>query len=433
MLTLMHKFSVLSLIIVGLIMPVAFSADWPQWRGPTFNGISTAKNMPGDISSPDSILWSLDLPGDSSATPIVVGNRVFLVSNGPEAHKLYAICADLDSGKEHWRKQLDEAPDPLPRNTMSSCSPVADQERVYFLFGTGLLTALDFDGNEVWSRSIGDQSEIAQQFGYSSSPLLLDGCLYLQILRSQWRSDTPFDQYSDKDSFLLCLVATTGETVYKEHRKSDAQGESHDSYTTPMPYIQDGKTAIVLQGGDCTTGHDAATGKELWRFTDNPKKQTHWRLIPTPVIMDELIFNSQPRGGLAYAFNPNDTTQNNVDSAEWVYNERATDVPTPAYYKGKLYMLNGVQKTLTCFEPKTGEVLWIGELPDNRRFWSSPAIADDKIYMVDEMGDVVVVSTDKFEILSSTKLGGRTCKSSPALVDGKVLIRTAKKLICLGQ
>lgn len=412
----------------------AFAADWPQWRGPAFNGSIDESDVPVDISNPKNTLWSVDMPGESSATPVVVGNRVFVVSNGPELHKLYGMCIDRDTGKVLWQKQLSEAAGPIPRNTMASCSPVADSERVYFTFGTGAVIALDHDGNEVWSRNLKKFGPIALQFGYSSSPLLYKERLYFPILRGQWRSEIPLKEYTDVDSHLLCLDAKTGEVVFRVHRKSDALGESHDSYTTVVPYEVGERPAVVVQGGDCTTGHDADTGEELWRFTDNPRKQTHWRLIPSPVVAGDMVFNAQPRGGLAYAFNPNVKTQTDVPSAAWVFDNRTTDVPTPVYYKGKLYVLNGVQKTLTCFNPQSGEVLWVGDLPDNRRFWSSPVAADGKIYMVDENGGVVVVSVEKkFKILSSAALGGRPCKSSPVIAGGKLFVRTNDTLFCIGS
>ncbi len=423
-----------SLLFLAATAQTACAGDWPQWRGPDLNGTSDETNTPASVNPQEDVLWSVDMPGESSATPVVVGNRIFVASNGPELEKLFGICIDRDTGEVLWQKQLAGATGPIPRNTMASCSPVADENLVYFVFGTGQVTALDHDGNEVWSRNIKELGPIALQFGYSSSPLLYKNRLYFPILRGQWRSEIPRDSYTDEDSYLLCLDAKTGDVVYHVHRPNDAVGESHDSYTTAVPYEAGEKSVIVLQGGDCTTGHDADTGEELWRFTDNPRKQAHWRLIPTPVVADEMIFNAQPRGGLAYAFNPNVKTQKDVPSAAWVYDQRTTDVPTPAYYEGYLYVLNGVRKVVSCFDPKTGEELWVGDLPDNRRFWSSPVVADGKIYMVDEDGGVVVATADKkFKILSSGSFGGRPCKSSPVIAGGKLFIRTSEKLFCIGS
>jgi hypothetical protein len=97
-------------------------------------------------------------------------------------------------------------------------------------------------------------------------------------------------------------------------------------------------------------------------------------------------------------------------------------------------VLNGVMRTLTCFDPKSGDVHWVGDLSDNKRFWASPSIAEGKMYLVDENGGVVVASIgEKFEILSRGDFGGRPNQATPALVDGKVLIRTTEKLICIGS
>lgn len=422
---------VATLLFLTMATHSAYAGDWPQWRGPNFNGATDEAALPSTLSPTETLLWSADLPGMSSASPVVVGNKVFLVSNDSELKKLFGICIDRDTGKLLWSKQLSEAQGPIPRNTMASSSPVADAERVYFLFGTGVFIALDHDGNEIWSRNIKDLGDIELQFGYSSSPLLYQDKLFLPILRGQWRSDIPHDSYSDKDSYLLCIDAKTGQILYRVHRQSDAIGESHDSYTTAVPYEAGEQPEIVIQGGDYTTGHDPATGAEKWRFADNLSKRANWRLIPSPVIAGDLVFNAQPRGGMAYAFDPKVPTQKSIDTAAWVFDDRTTDVPTPVVYEGKLYVLNGVQKTLTCINPVTGEVIWIGDMPDNSRFWASAAIADGKAYMVDEDGGVVVASVgDSFSILSTQALGGRESKSSPAIAAGKVFIRTADKLYC---
>jgi outer membrane protein assembly factor BamB len=222
--------------------------------------------------------------------------------------------------------------------------------------------------------------------------------------------------------------------VFRVHRPTDAISESFDSYASAIPYEADGQDVIVVQGGDHTTGHDPETGEEQWRFADNPSKEPYWRLIPTPVVIGDLIFNAQPRGSMAYAFNPGERAQRTVTSAAWTYNKRTTDVPTPIYYKDSLYILNGVQKTLAKLDPASGRELWINDFPDNKRFWASPSAGDDKLYAVDENGTVVVASIgDSFTILSTASLGGRPVKSAPALANGKVFIRTAEKLFCLGD
>jgi outer membrane protein assembly factor BamB len=410
------------------------AADWPQWRGADFNGSSADQSLPSDISQPSSIRWSVEMPGESSATPVVVGDRVFVVSNGPNFEKLYGMCIDADTGNVLWSKLLSEEGSVNRRNSFASCSPAADEDFVYFAFGTGLVVALDHDGNEVWTSNLKDLGPVGAQFGYSSSTLLFKDRLYFPIQRGQWGSSTPQPEYTDKDCYLICLDAKTGAPVFRVHRPTDAISESFDSYASAIPYEADGQDVIVVQGGDHTTGHDPETGEEQWRFADNPSKEPYWRLIPTPVVIGDLIFNAQPRGSMAYAFNPGERAQRTVTSAAWTYNKRTTDVPTPIYYKDSLYILNGVQKTLAKLDPASGRELWINDFPDNKRFWASPSAGDDKLYAVDENGTVVVASIgDSFTILSTASLGGRPVKSAPALANGKVFIRTAEKLFCLGD
>lgn len=427
------KHSAINLLFLALTLS-ASAEDWPQWRGPHFNGSSNATNLPDSLDPAKNLLWSVDMAGESPASPVIAGDKVFVVSSGDEHTKLFGMCVDLNTGAVLWNKLLDESSGPIPRNTWASCSPVADENSVYFTFGTGLVVAFDHGGTELWRRDLTEIGRIGLQFGYASTPMLLNGKLYFPILCGQWRTDVAFDNYHDGDSFLLCLNAETGETVFHHHRPSDAVGESYDSYNSAVPYRDGDQTIIVIQGGDYTTGHDPETGEELWRFADNLSKEKNWRLIPTPVIMDELIFNAQPRGGLAYAFNPKKPEQKDINSAEWLFDSRTTDVPTPAFYKAKLYVLNGVQKTVTCFDPKTGAVEWEADVPDTRRIWASPAVADDKIVLMGEDGGVVLASiADGFHVLSSISLGGMNSKSTAALTDGKIILRTTDKLYCFGS
>jgi len=411
----------------------ARAGDWPGWRGPNHDGSTREPNLPAQWSASEGVLWATDMPGRSSATPAVWGDKVFVVSNDKTRKNLYGMCLDRDSGEVIWSKGLVKDGWVNARNDSASCSPVTDGKLVYFLFGTSDLFALDLDGNEAWSKNLDrDFGPVATNWGYGSSPLLHGGRLYIQVLRGQWGSGVSMMEHTDEDSYLLCLDAASGDTVWKVHRPSDAVGESFDSYTTPIPYERDGKTEIVVQGGDYITGHDPETGEELWRHAHNPRKGRTDRLIPSPVIAGDLVCGLQPRGLDAFAFRPGEKTQMAYTDSTWIYDGRTSDVPTPLYYEGRLYIVNGARKSMLCLDPATGEEIWTGDLGASARIWASPTAGDGKIYCLDERGQVTVVAAgDEFKVISQAEMGGQPCKSSIAIADGKLFIRTAEKLYCV--
>ena len=142
----------------------------------------------------------------------------------------------------------------------------------------------------------------------------------------------------------------------------------------------------------------------------------------------------QPRGLDAFAFRPGNKARLAYTDSTWIYDERTGDVPTPLYYDGRLYILNGARKMMICLDPATGEEIWTGDLGASARIWSSPTAGDGKIYCLDERGQVTVIAAgDKFKVLSQADMGGAPSKSSIAIADGRLFIRTAEKLYCIGS
>jgi outer membrane protein assembly factor BamB len=415
----------------------ATAADWPHWRGASYNGTSTATNLPVEWSATKNVRWSVPMPGGSSATPIVSGDYVFAVSNSEDMESLYAIALDRNTGVELWRKTVSTNGRKVRRNTLASSSPVTDGKAVYFTFATGDIIACNYDGSEVWTRNLEDDlGPIGQQFGYSSSPFLLDGRLYYALLHGQWHTGNSQSSFTDKDSLLLCLDAANGEDVWRVHRPSDANGESFDSYASPMPYPLNNPTQLVVQGGDFLSAHNLSDGAELWRQGHNPTKGGNWRLIPSPVVAEKFVIGAQPRGGPMFGILPGDQKRINFLKSTWIYNEKTTDVPTPVYHDGRLYVLNGVRGIMMCLDPTTGKELWKGDLENRDRIWSSPTSADGKIYCYNELGATIVLATgDAFNILARNPAldDGDPSKSSIAIAGDSLFIRTPKAVYCIAN
>jgi len=427
--------------LIGLVVIVlsatttAIAEDWLHWRGPNHNGTTSETGLPGKWSN-EQILWKTSLPGQSSASPIVLGDRVYCVSNNESMTALSGMCVNRDTGDIIWTKVFAQDVEQPKRNTLASPSPVSDGKSIYFMFGTGDLIACDLDGNVIWSKNLIDAyGPISPQFGYSSTPLLFKGNLYLMIIRGQWDRKV-LEDFTDEDSYMICMNPATGEVIWRVHRPSDGADEAMDSYSSPMPYEYGGVAAILSQGGNYVVAHDAATGEELWRQNHNPDRGKMWRLIPSPMAAGELVIGVQPRGQAAFAIKPEAGKSFAYSESAWIFDEKTTDVPCPVYYKDRVYLLNGVRGILFCLDAKTGEQIWTGELKNDSysRVWASPVVAEDKMYCMTEDGEVITMAIgDSFEVLSRNMLGGSECKSTLAIADGKLFVRTSDALYCIGN
>ncbi|MGE3511606.1 MAG: PQQ-binding-like beta-propeller repeat protein, partial [Vicinamibacterales bacterium] len=254
---------------------------WPQWRGPHLNGTSTERDLPVKWSVTENIAWKLAMPERSGSTPIVWNDAVF-VSVG-EGSNLALWAIDRNSGVIRWKRGLGGGNRRSMKQQMSSPSPVTDGRTVWIITGTGILKAFDFSGRELWGRDIqADYGRFGLQWGYASSPLLLDGALYVQVLHGM---------HTDDPSYVLRIDGATGKTVWRIERPTNARAESPDAYTTPAMYRNGGSTEIIITGGDVVTGHDAATGKELWRAGGlNPQNDGSYRIVASPTVSNDLIY-----------------------------------------------------------------------------------------------------------------------------------------------
>jgi outer membrane protein assembly factor BamB len=426
---------------VALIAGASHAENWPQWRGPAFNGSSADTGLPATIGKTENLLWTTPLPGRSGASPIIWGDKVFVSSADGTNKDLLAMCIDRKDGKVLWKKVV--APS-LDRNhgknsNMTSPSPVTDGNLVIFFYGTGDLAAFDLDGKELWNRNITkDHGKFAIMWGYGSSGLLYKDKLYIPVLqRDKQTYNKSEDQTKSVDSYILAIDPKTGKDLWKHIRPSDAPEETRESYATPIPYEINGRTEIVMIGGDHVTGHNPENGEEYWRFGSwNPTKIGHVRLVPSVAISDGIIYAATPKHLFPFfaikGGGKGDVTK--THEAWTLPKELSPDVCTPAVYKNMLYILDGDRKHLLCVDPKTGEQKWKGQVPGKPTYWCSPTIADDKIYMINEAGDVTVCATGpEFKILQTVSLGDTICYSSISVANSQVFIRTGQNLYCFGK
>jgi outer membrane protein assembly factor BamB len=417
----MRKYSLGILTVVLLSFAIANAENWPQWRGPALNGVSDEKNLPVKWTVDENVVWKVPMPGLSGSTPIIWRDRIFL--NVAEGDNLAFWCIDKTKGEVLWKKPMGGGNVKMRKHNMASPSPVTDGRSVYVMTGTGLLKAFDFNGKELWSRDIQQEyGTFGLNWGYASSPLLFEDSLYVQVLHGM-KTDAP--------SYVMRINKKNGKTLWRVDRPTNAIRESPDSYTTPGLLRYGKNIEIVITGGDCVTGHDPATGKELWRANGlNPDNNPFYRIVASPIIFGEIIYvPTRVKPLLALKAGG----RGDVTSSHLLWSTvNGPDVPTPVT-DGKYFYIVKDNGVMYCLDAKTGTEVYAGQRISKGTYSGSPVLADGKIYVTNEEGVTSVVSAGpKFEILAENALNEYTL-SSPAISDGRIYIKTSGHLYAIGK
>lgn len=412
----------LRLSIATVVLAAGLGAEnWPQWRGPRLDGVSQEKQLPVKWSRTENVAWTLPLPARSGSTPIIWKDHVFL--NVAAEGKIWLWAVDRRTGKTLWQKHISDGDRTQRKHNMSSPSPVTDGAWVWVLTGTGILKGFDFAGNEKWARDIPKEyGEFGLNHGYGSSPLLDGDALYVQVLHGM-RTDEP--------SYVLKIDKKTGKTLWRVERPTKAQMESPDSYTTPMIATAAGKRELIVAGGDVVTGHDLATGKELWRGGGfNPQNNPFNRIIASPVIGGDVVYTpTRVRPMIAYrSGGSGDVTGSHQ---VWQF-QNGPDVPTPTLDEQYLYVVND-KGIVYCIDRKTGQEAYGGQRLRPGTYSASPTLADGKIYITSEEGVTSVFKAGpKFELIAENEMSEYVL-STIAVSQGNLYLRTDKGLYCIGK
>ena len=411
----------LAFVMLWAAVAVPTAENWPQWRGPSLNGVSGEKNLPVRWSKTENVTWKLPLTSWSGSTPIVWGDRIFL--NVVDGNDLYLWSVDRTRGVPLWKQRIGGGNVRMQKQNMSTPSPVTDGRGVWVMTGTGILKAFDLDGKELWMRDIQkDYGRFGLNWGYGSSPLLHEDALYVQVLHGMRTRDP---------SYLLRIDKATGKTIWRVERPTQARFESPDAYTTPALLRYGTNTEIVITGADVVTGHDLATGKELWRASGlNPDNDGSNRMVASPVVYGDMIFApSRERPLLALkAGGRGEVSRSHV---LWS-SQNGTDVPTPVTDGTYLYVVND-RGIMWALDAKTGREIYGRKRVRPGTYSGSPVLADGKIYITNEDGLTSVLKAGPtFEVLAENDFDDYTL-SSPAVSDGQIFIRTSKSLYCIGN
>lgn len=376
--------------------------DWKQFRGNDSSGVSPEKELPVDLAKPESLKWKTDLPGRGLSGPLVIGDRVFLTaSSGYRDDNLQVRSYSVTTGEEVWGRQFQATGRTVCHQSMCMATPqpCSDGKRIYAYYSCNDVVCLDLEGNLVWYRGLGlDYPNTSSSLGMSSSPLVVNGVLVLQL-------DT------NSESFVAGLDADTGETKWKLDRTKSAVWASPALYHPPgQP-----KPQVVLQSKQGLLSIDPESGATNWEIKEA------CGAIPSTTIAERLIVT--PLKALT-ALEPTGTQ--GTPNVLWSEGKLSPNTPTPVVYDGHVYVLKG--SVLSCGDMKTGKTKWQMRL-ECKNSYASPLAGNGHLYLVDEHGvlQTIRLGEKKGEVVSRQELG-EAILCTPALANGAFYVRSDKHL-----
>ncbi len=414
---------VLAALLALLATTVGRADNWPQWRGPNYDGISHEVGLPTEWSESKNVLWKLPLPGMGGATPVVWGDRLFLTSE--DKGDLVLLCVSTE-GKELWRRTVGKRTNTVrgDEGNGASASPSTDGKYVWAFAGSGELACFDFEGKEVWKVNLQNRyGKFDIQFGLHSTPLLHGDRLYLQLIHSA-------------GAWVIALEKATGKEVWKVVRKSDGVGENKDSYASPCLWQKGTQAYLIVHGNDYATAHRLEDGSEIWRVGGlNPKDKYNrtLRFVASPVATPDLIVVPSAKNGPVVGVKPDATglVMNGSSFEQWRRGSNTPDVSSPLVVDGLVYLC-GEKGTLICLDAQTGKEFYSQRLHD-ARYRASPLFADGKIYLTARDGVVTVVQAGPTCKVLATNTLPDQFSASPVVANGRIYLRGFKSLYAIGS
>ena len=407
---------------------------WPEWRGPLATGVSTNANPPLKWSETENIRWKIDIPGRGSSSPIVWGDRIFLLTAVPlgvareadhaprggyeprDTHQFLVLAINRHNGQILWERVAREAqPHEATHGengSWASSSAVTNGELVFASFESQGVYAYDLDGNLVWENDLGDKT-MRNQFGEGTTPTLHSNRLFVV-----------WDHQGQ--SFIVALDAETGKEVWRTNR------DEIDSWATPLVVEHDGRRQVVVNGMNRLRSYDFESGEVVWHtdgLTMNP--------IPSPVGADGLVIvTAGYRGNDLKAIDLTLAEGDITDTAAivWTLDRDTPYVPSPLLYGNFLYLLKRNNGILSVFDVKTGEPHYqLQRLTDVPNIFASPVGASGRVYIPGRDGTTLVIKHGgMFEILAANTLDDGF-DASPALVGNELYLRGYNHLYCIAE
>ncbi len=416
----------LALVVSVCLVAPCLAADWRQFRGPDGSGTSLEKAVPTSWSGTRNIAWRAELPGAGTSSPIVVGNWIFLTcysgygldQGGPGRMsdlKRHVVCLERETGRIAWEKEFEPK---LPeseyaggnnmRHGYASSTIASDGERLYVFFGKTGVFCLDLTGEQLWHAEVGSGS---RGWGSSNSPLLYEGLVIINA--------------SVESRSLVALDAKTGEEVWRA-RGMDA------SWNTPVLVEAPGVgTELVVSVQNWVLGFEPATGKELWRCKGIPTY-----VCPSVISHAGVVYVTGGRG-TQYTFAVRAGGRGDVsDSHELWRVAKGSNVSSPVYHDGHLYLASDSRGIAYCFDAQDGNVVYQERMqPTPGRIYASPLLAGGNLYYPSQYkGTYVVAAKPQYRLVAHNVFGDDDHRTNacPVAHNGQLLIRNDGFLYCIG-
>lgn len=391
--------------------------DWPEFRGPTGQGLSTATNVPISWSATNNIAWKVAIPGEGWSSPVLVNGKIYFTSAVSDSTNisLRAFCVNARDGRIEWNEQVFR-PDAgatqalHKKNSLASPTPIVRDGRIYVHFGHMGTAALDLAGKVLWRQT---GLKYPPTHGNGGSPALLGDQLI-------------FSCDGGPDPQVVALDANTGKIRWKTPRNTTAARKF--SFSTPLAIEVDGATQIISPGSGFVGAYNPKDGAELWRV----RYGEGYSVITRPVFDHGLLFiSSSYDRPVLYAIKPagakGDVTETHV---AWTHSKGVPNTPSPLVVGDELYFISdgGIA---TCADARTGNVHWNERIGGG--YSASPVFADGRIYFQNEDGVGTVVKAGKtFEVLAKNEMGERTL-ASIAVTDNTIFLRSKSNLWRIGK
>jgi outer membrane protein assembly factor BamB len=383
---------------------------WPNWRGPSGQGLVDDSGYPDTWSDTENVLWKVSVPGIGHSSPIVWGDQIFLTTSYDNGTKMAMLSYHRSNGELLW-----ETPVPFAsrehihtKNSHASATAVTDGEMVFASFGQQGLMAVDLDGNLVWHNQI---ENLDNYHGSAGSPVLYENTVII---------------YQDHRgrSFVAAFDKQTGEVAWRQDR------EASTGWGTPIIIDTGERDELIVSSQSKVYSYDPGTGEEYWTVDGNL-----FEVIPTPVVGHGLVFASSGRAGPTFAIRPGGTGDVTDSHVAWRTQKGSPFVPSAIVVGEYLFMMNDMMSIVTNYEAATGKLVYQGRLGRASRegFSASPVALDGKVFFTNDVGQTFVLEIGpEFKLLHVNELNARTL-ASPALVDGTWYFRTDSELIAIGN
>ncbi len=417
----MHKISLALILTSSLAFSSVYGGDWPQFRGPGGLGIAKENALPTNWSVEENIIWKATIPGAGASSPVVYGDRVFLTcftgygvdgssSGNIDNLKRHILCLDAGSGEILWQKEVKTV---LPESKTSrflgyaSSTPAVDADRVYCFFGKSGVITFDHSGNQLWHRSVGDNTH---GWGSAASPVLYEDLVIINAFVECGQ--------------LIALDKTSGREVWRA-------GGLKESWNTPLLVdLPDGKTELVAAISGKILGFEPATGKQLWECVGH-----RWYIVPSLIANNGVVYCLSGKGVEAIkAVRAGGRGEVSDTHLVWTV-KKGTNVPSAIYHEGHIYFMHESKGIAYCLNAKTGDVVYEERLPRIGGVYASAIMGAGKIYYVSRRGGTFVLAAKpKYELLAHNRLeGDRNANASPAVSGQRLIMRMDRFLYCIGQ